>query len=103
MEINKTLKKLTLSHCRLTSSLTQLATSLKKNHTLKTLYLWGNNFHKNQSGCQAFHELFKSHNNVAGRGVGESVTGYIVSDFMKTDFELYIVDAIYHVAEVRKD
>ena len=94
MEANKTLKTLTLNKCRLNSSLTQLAQSLKRNHTLATLYLWGNEF--DQTACKAFHELFKDHNN----GAECDASGYITSEFLKTDFELYIVDGVYQVAEV---
>lgn len=97
MEKNKTLKTLALGNCRLNSSLVQLAESLQVNCSLRTLYLWGNTF--NQTACKAFHQLFDDHNHDC-HGTNNSVSGYIVSDKLTTDFELYVVDEIYHVAQV---
>ena len=91
--MNKSLTKLSLRKCKINTSLTQLATSLLVNHTLKELRLWGNHF--NQDTCKAFHKLFREHN----RG-SSNASKYIVSDLLKTDFELYMMDGVYNVAEI---
>ena len=91
--MNKSLTKLSLSKCKINTSLTQLATSLLVNHKLKELRLWGNHF--NQDTCKSFHKLFREHN----RGSNKA-SKYIVSDLLKTDFELYMMDGVYNVAEI---
>lgn len=93
LEVNKSLAKLALNKCKLNTSLTQLATSLMRNNTLKEICLWGNNF--NQDTCKMFHKLFRDHNRESN-----STRKYIVSDILKTDFELYMVDSVYLVAEI---